>query len=510
MAIIDKILPFKGIDFSRLETRTVSFRVGDVPAEKLLSLKAVLDKELGIYNVIQPAGSKTALLMFQKTGKSVDQMLQASGMMPIEIPANTTTPAQSRRALEKAYSDSGSRLKDIRAELNAMANEYLGKVRSLIYSLGIESERAEIASGFGFSKSMAVFEGWVVAGDVKKVSGVVEKFGERASMSEVPFSHHEAPPVVLDNPKIAGPFEFITKSYSLPNYYELDPTLIYMIGIPLLLGMIVGDVLYGVSTILLSLWLMKKFKDSYIMSNVSKIWFYTGFTSIMFGLVFDEWGGFSNKEILGLLHEWGLPVPAGGLYTGLGRLENLSLLIGLTIIVGLIHLAFGFILGAMNEWNHSKKHAAAKIAWIGIEIGGTVAVCAMVLNLIPSGYGMAGLALLAVSTIIIAITEGIVGILEIPGLMGNALSYARIAAIGVVGVVLAGIINQFFAPKPNMGLFLILAIPLFFIFHFVNLFIAIFEALIQGGRLNLIEFRSKFLKGGGKEFVPFALRSAGK
>jgi V/A-type H+-transporting ATPase subunit I len=512
MVTIDKILPFTGVDFSRLETRTVAYRVGDIAPEKLHMLKPVLDKELGVYNVSQPVGSKTALVLYQKTGKSVDQVLAGGGFAPIEIPPGTTTPAQSRRALEKAYSEAESRLKEIRAELADMAKEYLPRVRDLIYSLGIEADRAEIASRFGFSKSMSVFEGWVMAKDVPTLSGVVAAFGDKASMSDVGFGHEEDPPVVLQNPKPAGPFEWVTKNYSLPNYYELDPSILYMIFIPILLGMIVGDFVYGVIAIFIALWLQRKFATSQTMQAVTKIWFYTGFTSMFFGLIFDEWCGFHNKELFALLHEWGLPQigPAEGFYTGLSRLNQLPLLLGITIIVGLVHLGIGFMLGAINEWHHSKKHAAAKIAWIGVEVGGTFAIASLVLNLMPSVYGMVGLGIFLVSTIALALTEGVIGVIEIPGLMGNVLSYMRIAVIGVVGVVIAEIINEFFAPKPSMGIFVIVAIPIFIAFHLANSFIAIFEALIQGGRLNVIEFRMKFLKGGGKEFVPFALRSEAK
>jgi len=512
MATIDKMLPFTGIDFSRLETRTVAYRVGDIAPEKLYLLKPVLDKELGVYNVSQPVGSKTALLIYQKSGKGVDQMLAGGGFAPMEIPPGTTTPAQSRRALENAYSEAESRLKTIRSELAGMAKAHLPRVRDLIYSLGIEADRAEIASRFGFSKSMTVFEGWVMAKDVPALSGVVAAFGDKASMSDVGFGHEEEPPVVLQNPKPAAPFEWVTRNYSLPGYYELDPSLLYMIFIPILLGMIVGDVFYGVIALGIAAYLAKKFEKSPTMQAVTRMWTFTGFTSMFFGLFYDEWCGFHHKELLGLLHEWGLPLlgPEGGFYTGLSRLNQLPLLLGITILVGLVHLGIGFMLGAINEWHHSKKHAAAKIAWIGVEIGGTLAVAAMVMNLIPVGYGMAGLGIFVVSAIALALTEGVIGVIEIPGLMGNVLSYARIAVIGVVGVVIAEIINEFFAPKPSMGIFLIVAIPLFVVFHLANTFIAIFEALIQGGRLNVIEFRMKFLKGGGREFVPFALRPEAK
>ncbi len=504
-ALMDKIAPFAGIDFSKLETRTLAYAVGDVQAEKLPSLKSVLDGELKTYNLIQPARSRTALLLYKKTDKSPAQVLSAAGFEPIDIPAGTTTPAQTRAALEKAYADAQARVKDIRSELASISDANLAKVQDIIYSLGVEADRAEVASGFGFSRSMAVFEGWVLESHVQKLSDVVATFGDKATMSEVEFGHEEQPPVVLANPESMGPFEFITRNYSLPNYYELDPTIFYAVGLMVIMGMMIGDVIYGIATVLFSLWLIKKFEKSYMMSNVSKIWLYSGFSAIFFGLIFDEWAGFHQSEVFTLLRSWGLPAPANALWQGFGRMENIELLVAITACIGLVHLFLAFLIGAYSEWNHNKKHAAAKVAWMGVEVGGVLALAAMGFALIPAVYGTVGLAVLGIAIVALAFTEGITGMMELPGLVGNVLSYARIAAIGVAGVALAELINQYFAPSPAMGLFVIAAIPLFIILHFANMVLAIFEALIQGGRLNIIEFRSKFLHGGGKEFAPFSL-----
>jgi len=49
---------------------------------------------------------------------------------------------------------------------------------------------------------------------------------------------------------------------------------------------------------------------------------------------------------------------------------------------------------------------------------------------------------------------------------------------------------------------------LFIILHALNTFIAMFEALIQGGRLSIIEFRTKFMKGGGEFFRPFSIHAS--
>ena len=59
-----------------------------------------------------------------------------------------------------------------------------------------------------------------------------QRYGSSVVMEDVKFGHDEMPPTVFDNPEIASPLEFITNSYSLPNYYELDPTMIYLIALP--------------------------------------------------------------------------------------------------------------------------------------------------------------------------------------------------------------------------------------------------------------------------------------
>ncbi len=42
--------------------------------------------------------------------------------------------------------------------------------------------------------------------------------------------------------------------------------------------------------------------------------------------------------------------------------------------------------------------------------------------------------------------------------------------------------------------------------HFMNMILAIFEGIVQGIRLNFVEFFSKFYIGGGVKFKPFAYK----
>jgi V/A-type H+-transporting ATPase subunit I len=360
---------------------------------------------------------------------------------------------------------------------------------------------------------MYIIEGWVAASDFAKLDSVVKGFGDDAMLEDAGFGHDANPPVVLDNPKQARFMEFITKSYSMPNYFEIDPTVAYFIALPLIYGMIVGDVLYGILSMLIASWLMKKFSKSFMMFNAARIWFYCGIPSIFFGLIFDEWGGMSHFQWSQVIFQWtGIKLLTGSLYIGFHRLENVLVLVGITCVIGLIQLAAGFILGAVNEWNHNRKHAYGKIAWLAVEFGMVFAVLPFMPTIFP-GLGAingiftpVGLAMLVVAGIVIAVTEGFVGVIEIPSFMGNVFSYTRIAAVGMVGVVLAELVNQFLMPSPQQGLLALLFLPIFIAFHLLNCFIAMFESLIQGGRLNIVEFRGKFLQGGNEMFNAFALQ----
>ncbi len=505
--ILERAKEFRGVDFSRLTTQTLDYRMGEAPNAELL--KKNLEEGRPEVTVISKPSSSLVLVLFEKAKQAeVDSILTESRFTHIEIPQGTTVPSETIAAIAREKKNLEAKEADLAARITTISDQHVDRIRDIIESLEIESMRAEITSRFASSNSIFVIQGWLQQQDIKRFRKIMDKYGNNALYQELPFGHDEMPPTVLDNPKSASPFEFITRSYSLPNYFEIDPTFTYLIALPIIYGMIVGDVIYGFISIIVSLFLMNKFRKSEVMSNVSRIWFYCAFTTIIFGIIFDEWMGlthvtFSN-EIIG---SWfGLTLIEAPLYSGFHRLHSVFELLGITALVGVVHVAFGFILGAINQWGHNKKHAIAKIAWLGVEVGGLLVLLPQ-MGFLEAEFATAGLAVLAVSIILLALGEGIVGIIELPGLIGNILSYTRIMAVGIVGVVIAEMINELLKPNPETGLVTaLILLPIFIILHTANAFIAMFEALIQGGRLNIVEFKSKFLLGGGETFDPFMLK----
>jgi len=501
------------VDFSELTSDSIDYLVGTIPSKNLKSTNKRLNEITKVFTErITDTGEKDSLLLvvYKKTDEDIEANLSDFGFTKIDVPEGTTYPSHSRDAIEKEIRERLAKIEEIKKEKDSLSVKYYGEVASIERALSIEADRAEIASRFNFSSNVFVLEGWMKETEVRNLGDSLDKYGNKVIFDKVETEHDEMPPTVLKNPDYASQLQFITKSYSLPNAKEIDPTMLYFITLPIIYGMIVGDVVYGILSLIIASFLMKKFKNSETMFNVAKIWYISAFPTMLFGILFDEWMGMSHLALLQLIAQWGLNLGiTASLYLGFHRVHQLPMLIGFTAIVGLIHLGIGFILGAVNEWYHNRKHAIAKIAWLGVEIGGTLAVTAFMLSLLPADAGSIGLGILVISIIVLFWGEGIVGLLELPGLAGNVLSYARIAAIGIVGVILAEIINML-APTPSQGFLVFLTIPIFFILHTVNAFIAMFEALIQGGRLNILEFRSKFLKGGGRLFSPFTVNTKQK
>lgn len=506
LKLAEKLLVFSDVDFSKLRTQNIEYWLGKAEKKRVRRIEARLKERFKNYHISSARLNKKEdiLLIIYRKNQPVEEELTYTDVHQIEVPQAITVPKKAIEEITKEMEENTEEIQKIKQRFKELADGYYEKVTSLEKALRIEADRAEIAFRFNFTQHVALIEGWVRRADIDQLRQTMTMITEAVVVQEV--ESQDIPPTLLENPKIVGPFEFITKQFSLPNAREIDPSMIYLIALPLLYAMIVGDVFYGIASYFIASWIIKKFKNSFTMRNVGQIWKASALPAIFFGVLFDEWGGMSHLHLLETLAQWGLPVAIHApLYIPfVHRIHELSALIGITIVVGLIHLGIGFLMGAINEWHHNKKHAIGKLVWIFVEISGTLAAGGLLLGIFPAELGNIGAIGVVIGAVLLFLTEGVIGILELPGLAGNVLSYARIAAIGVVGVALAEIINEVFLPLPEHGLLALLFFPLCIGLHAINAFIAMFESLIQGGRLNIIEFRSKFLIGGGKPFEPFS------
>lgn len=103
------------------------------------------------------------------------------------------------------------------------------------------------------------------------------------------------------------------------------------------------------------------------------------------------------------------------------------------------------------------------------------------------------------------------GVLSLYGLvsyMSDILSYSRLLALGLATTIIALAVNvivDLAAGMPYIGW--LVAIVIFIGGHVFNLVINTLGSFIHSGRLQFVEFFSKFMEGGGKEFQAFGKKN---
>lgn len=390
------------------------------------------------------------------------------------------------------------KFKEDEAAFLASYSEYLSE----------ENEKAEAPLRLATTSNSFFIDGYV---PVINFSRLKEDLGTRLGNSvylekfdkEVEFA-----PTQLKNPKLVNAFEFFLNMYSLPFYKELDPTFLIFLTFPLFFGFMLGDVGYGLVTLIL--FLIVKYKSkSPMVKGLMNAMILSSVSSIIFGFVFAE---FFGLEMIGSIELHPLIARAcalggeGMMHCNPNAVINQMLFI--TVLVGFIHINTGYVLGFFNEMKrHGVVHAIlAKLSWLVIEIGAALLLFQVTGKFITGiPYQMfIGAGILAVGIVMLTIGEGPMGLIEIPTLASNALSYARLFAIGLSSVALAVIIN---APLKIMfggNIFMaILGVVILVLGHLLNIALGIMGGFLQSLRLHYVEFFTKFYHGGGKRYDPF-------
>ncbi|VVC04635.1 V-type ATPase 116kDa subunit family protein [Candidatus Burarchaeum australiense] len=526
IAVLKQLAPLEINLAAVQQSNLLSALAGTLPTAKLKEVGKNLEK--ATRNLEQEAvevskGRSVLLAVFEKPAESaVKDVLVQAGFSEIPLQGIDGEPRELLATAQDALQQLEFNSKRLEAELENVSKESLPRIATLREALEIEEQRCVITRKFGRSARLFALEGWLVKAHEKRVESELSRITHGTIMfEEVARKAHgaghdaghgaaahgagaaaeqeadELPPTVLQNPAPLVPFEDLVKFLSIPSSDELDPTPIFAVTFPIIYGMMLGDVGSGIVSFIIAWLLMRKFKHPLLQIGC-KLWMIGAVTAILFGIIYDEWFGFSHAHLLGLpAHE--------SLYQGMPRLENTTLLLGLVILVGAAHIMVGFILGFINAWRHGdKKHAAAKLGWIGVELGGILLVMTYLFNMFGAEIGLGAGVVFGLSIIPILLAEGPLGLIEIPSLAGNILSYARVMAVGLAGVVLVQeIINKMLVPDPASGLMFFLLLPIFIVLQVLHIVIDMFEALVQGSRLNMIEFFSKFYHGGGVPFEPF-------
>jgi V/A-type H+/Na+-transporting ATPase subunit I len=403
-------------------------------------------------------------------------------------------------AMESRLREIPAELDRAQAELHALVAPRASAWRAARRRLFGEIEQLEAVARAGVTGRAFVIAGWTPSERVPELRFELERAaGGQLVVDEVPTPLAVEPPVLMRNRKLARPFEFLVRFLDLPRSGSLDPTVLMALFLPLMVGVMVGDLVYGMLLLVIALVVRRRFAgDSPAVRDLSRVFVAGSVWAMIFGALFGEALGDVG-------HKLGLPA----LWFYRGGADAVTPLLLFSLALGTAHVVLGQLLGL---WQSASAHRRVELVnRVGslLALAGVLALAGISAHRVPGGMVAALLVGggVAVGLVLLTIGRGALGLvmgpLEFVGTLGNVLSYLRLAAVGLASTYLAMVANELSVIGPIwLGVF----VGMFF--HSLNLGLASFSPMIQALRLHYVEFFSKFYEGGGQPFRPFGARVA--
>jgi V/A-type H+/Na+-transporting ATPase subunit I len=496
------------------------------------------------------AKNATFVAIFVPADKAgeVSAVLSEHGFSETSVPKLEGNVDSAIATLEGSIKSLEGEMAPLQKKLADMKKQYEDLILATDEYLSMQTRKTEAPLRFAETANAFVIDGYVPSDQFARLKSELESAaGGRLEVQLIAdkeaddlVEKGEDIPTKMDNPSLVRPYELITKLFAIPEYKEFDPSMLIFVFFPIMFGMILGDIGYGVMSLLVLIMLKKRFRTEgwqqlINIVMIASVW------SIIFGIFFGEifgplglWG-----RIMGQLpeHELELAKEAGlyfgeGVYGSLGRLGPLGifpmdrlatnavlLLIGTSIFIGVIHCSVGSILGILTELNYGeKKHAYfERLPVMLFQVFFAIALLGLVMGQMIMVY--LGAIVIVVSIVMMVMgPEGAMGLAHVPSYVSNLISYLRLLAIGLASVGLAYAANQlafyvimpmlsggakdsaeFTIPAIIVGLLVLLVV------HFINFLLGILSPFMHPLRLHYVEMFTKFYSahGGGVEYSPF-------
>jgi V/A-type H+-transporting ATPase subunit I len=406
--------------------------------------------------------------------------------------------------IKRRRTDLPQDLGSVKTELEKMSDQWYLKLATVSDVLTDKIAEITTIPKFGQTEYAFVVTGWTPVADLSELERELQAaFGSDVIITQKEIGEHDfaETPVSLKNAKAIAPFQTLLNAYGTPKYGTLDPTWMLFLFYPLLFGMIVGDIGYGLLMLALVVWLRTKHRDNEAVQLGTAIFGPAATAVVLFGFLYGEFFGDLLTHYLG----WIRDITVLGINLPFHRVQLYMPFMLIAIGVGVVQVSFGLILGVVNGLRTKHmKHVWEKGGILGMLVFIALAVVAG-LPVVTDGIGGVSKVLQLVFLFGFFVAGyfmlrggGFMGVVETMETVAHMASYIRIMAVGLAGAIFADAVNQIIS-ETNIVLGIIIALFL----HGLNFVIVAFSPTIHAVRLNFLEFFGKFYETGGEQYKPF-------
>src|SRR5574337_1504886 len=181
----------------------------------------------------------------------VRAVLSRVGAAELRLPARFAQegPAQTIATMQRRKAEIPAELERIDQELAALAASARPRLLALRAWLADRLAQLKVVSELSQSHYTFILYGWAPTRAVPDVRRALHsRFSSDIVVSDEPANAHGEPervPVLLDNPPFIHPFQRLLALFQPPRYGAWDPSPVVAITFPIFVGLVIGDVGYG-------------------------------------------------------------------------------------------------------------------------------------------------------------------------------------------------------------------------------------------------------------------------
>ncbi|MGY6276950.1 V-type ATP synthase subunit I [Methylomonas sp. MgM2] len=418
---------------------------------------------------------------------------------PQDMPVTRTLiGSQSRANLEARLEDLELVIEDTQAERAYLTRWYTlfsDNIAEVEDKAALKAAQNQTLS----RKGMFALSGWAPDERMGRIKDYAAQHGVHLEIRET--QPDDSPPTYLKNPDWLAAGEDLVNFYMTPGYRTWDPSAIVFISFALFFGMILADAGYALilGGLLIAFW--RKMGQGRAGRRFRPLCATIVALSLLYGMLIGSYFGIEPSE----------DSPLASFH--LLNMNDSNRMMKISIFIGCLHILLATIMDALRY--RGRLEALAPVGWALIVSAGLVLLFISsfalddlkILPVILASLG--GILVLLFSSPyekpLQRLLHGLHGLTKFTGAFGDIFSYLRLFALGLASGSLAIEFNRMagdiYQAMPGIGL--VFAFLVLLLGHTINFVLGLMSGVIQGLRLNVIEFFNWGLKDEGTPFNPF-------